>query len=218
MKKYITFLVLSLLLFPRVIEAADCSHETVSNYSKILGNINYTYRYREENKKAKFDIILLNVPTDFYVRDEVTDKYYMSDGKEMVFSSYEPNATYRFEVFPDINACSDIGARYIYVTVPGYNPYYNDPVCDGVTNYQYCNRWFQNNLSYKDFVAEVTAYKERRKTEEVISDKKVNRDTMNYILDFLKRYYMIILPIIIVSTIGYIIYHNRRDDSLISVK
>lgn len=217
MRKYITFLVLSLFLFPGIINALDCSRETINNYTKVLGNITYTYRYKEEKNKVTFDIILLNVPKDFYVHDDYHDKYSTSYGKDMTFSSFKPNDNYKFEIFPDINACPDIETKYIYVSLPGYNPYYKDPVCKGVSNYRLCNRWSNNTLKYKEFVSQVEAYKKRgiKKNPE---NKVVKTDTMGYIFDFYERYYMIILPFIIISIIGYIIYHNRRDDSLISVK
>lgn len=216
MRKYITFLVL-LLLFPQVGKALDCSHQTISEYAKVLSNVTYSYSYKETNNKVNFKITLLNVPVNFYVRDDYHNKYYFSSGRDMEFTSFPANATYKFEVLPDINACSDIEPRYIYVTLPGYNPYYNGPICKGVANYQYCNRWFQNNLKYKDFVTQVSNYKAKNaslKTEE----KVIIADNTSYILNFYTRYYMFILPTIIIVLLGYIIYHNRRDNSLISVK
>ncbi len=217
MRKYGMFLVLSIILFPGIIKAADCSDQTISNYSKILGNVTYTYQYKESNKKVSFDITLLNVPQDFYVRDDYHDNFSVSKGTDVKFTSFKPHDTYKFEIFPDINSCPTIEPQYVYVTLPGYNPYYSDPLCKGLENYQYCNRWYANSLSYKQFVTQLTNYRKKEEQSEV-KERVDKTDNLSYIIDFYQRYYMIILPVIIISIIGYIIYHNRRDDSLISVK
>lgn len=99
--------------------------------------------------------------------------------------------------------------------MPDYNPYYNDPICVGIEDYAYCKKWTKQKLNYDEFVKKATAYKASL-TDTPIIEEEIPVVEENLLLkaflDFLLKYYHIIL-ITIILICSIIIYNvNKKSD------
>ncbi len=78
-----------------------------------------------------------------------------------------------------------IKLKTITINAPNYNPYYNDPICEGLNNLSICQKWSKVELDYEGFVKKVNEYKEKNK--ETIS-KNPNTEIQNNKFDFFDIY------------------------------
>ena len=109
--------------------------------------------------------------------------------------------------------CDSSVIYYIYVATPAYNPYYSDPICEGV-NYKYCNKWQKNTLSYEEFIRNVEEYKNKKDVIEIDDNVK---GIFDIILEFYINNYYIILPTLIIIILIYIVINsiiNRKKNNL----
>ena len=90
--------------------------------------------------------------------DTVNEKDIYYSDTSLTLNGFESGKNYKFEVRSTDPFCSGSVLYYIYVTTPYFNPYYNDPICEGVS-YKYCNKWQKNDLSYDEFIENVQNYK-----------------------------------------------------------
>ena len=120
------------------VKAAACDNALKVDYQNRAKNISYSYTYNDSNNS--FNIIFTNITNGFYLIDMDTMQEYRNQG-EIVIYNVSPGNSYRYGVFTsDLNPCSGMSIYNIYVTLPFYNPYYNDPLCDGINTYKYCKK------------------------------------------------------------------------------
>lgn len=221
MKKYFKLAVVLflLVLVPVHVDAVDyldeCDYSTKAKLKRMASNINTSYTPVENNNDVTFNVTISNIYSGLVVLDGKTGNEYRYDTNrevphEVTITGLKPDQTYRYEVYTDVENCSEESLNVYYVTLPAYNPYYKDELCKGVENYKLCNRWLKHSLTHEEFVREITKYKKslnQSKKEEVIVEKKLN--TM---LEFLKDYYYIFIGLGILGVI-YVIYVRRKRDS-----
>ena len=209
--KYVLFMIL--FLVPNVIHA-ECSNSEIVQYQEQAKNINITYDYTEhENSYVLFTIKIANLTPGLYIQDSKSGTDYHYTGSDITIDNYNSGNTYRFKIFTDGGNCSDTLITKKYVTLPYYNVYYKDPICEGIEDYRYCQKWAKVILPYDEFYKKVTTYK-----NSLLSDEEnTNTNISNYcififLLNIYIKYYYIILPIIIIG--GYIIIHrhNKKQD------
>ena len=170
--KVILFVFSLLMLMPNIV-SAGCDQNEKSRLQTLASNLNFTYNYTEINQnntfnELKFSITIANIQSEFYIVDQTNKKiFYYNNKNEVVINNYNPGSTIEFIVYASSDSCR--GERIItnYVTLPPYNPFYKDSVCEGVTDYKLCNRWSRVDLSYDEFVEKVKNYKEKAKQEEI---------------------------------------------------
>jgi len=214
MSKKVLWTIISaiMLLFPTV-ASAQCSNAEIIRRSSLAKNISISYSYIEENGQVSFYIILTNLQPDFYIKDVNNQKIYYYTSNELVLNGYKPNTSYRFDVY-GTGECSERLYSH-YLTLPGYNPYYNDPICAGVTN-SVCQKWVNISYDYDTFQKEVTKIKQLTETkEEIVTEEKI-MGIYDYIIQYFISYYYIILPIIIIVGLITIIilYRKRKKEDL----
>lgn len=195
-----------IMLFPTKI-FAQCSNSEIIRRSSLSKNISISYNYIEENGQVSFYITLSNLHPDFYIKDVQNKKEYYYTSDEIVLYGYKPNTNYRFDVY-GVGECG--GRLYShYVNLPGYNPYYNDPICIGVNN-SICHKWVNISYDYDTFVKEVNKIKSKSQIQE---EEKTVEETLgiyDYIFGFFISYYYIILPIVIITCLIIIIIQNNK--------
>lgn len=206
-KKVFCIAVLTIaMLFPIKI-SAQCSNSEIIRRSSLAKNISITYNYIEENGQVSFYITLSNLQPDFYIKDVQNQKQYYYTSNEIVLYGYKPNTSYRFDVY-GVGECNERLYSH-YVNLPGYNPYYNDPICVGV-NSSICQKWVNINYNYDTFVKEVNKIKQKTQVKEENQVEEEPLGIYDYILKFFISYYYIILPIIIVVCLVIIIIQNKK--------
>lgn len=209
-KKILYILIVYIFLcFPITVFADRCSNEEKIAFASLAKNISVTYDYIEQNNQVSFNIILTNLQPGLKIKDVMNNREYYYSSSELILYGYQPGNNYRFDVY---SYSCDSKLYSHYVTLPGYNKYYSDPVCNEV-NASVCQKWITINYDYDTFVKEVNKYK-IQKIEKPIEENKEVLGIYYYIINFFVKYYYIVLPIIIIIC-SVIIYIQRKKDSLL---
>lgn len=213
MKRY--FLILILLIIPISVKASECDYQDMARYQKLASNINFSYDFVESNNTVSFNITVSNMHNDLYIVDETTGNVFSSatvGSSETVLYNYQPGNDYKFSIIPYDIYCFEEVVMSRYVNLPAYNPYYNDPVCQGNEQYKLCQKWFKMDYSYENFVKNVNNYKENLNNEENIEETE-NMHTDDFlnkiIVGFLDNYVIILVTIIAICTIGISIISKK---------
>lgn len=206
------FLLAWLLLFlPLSAKALMCPNADKVNFQEMAQNITTTYDYIESNGTASFQITLSNIPSNFIIKEAINDVKHPYAGPTLILNNYGAGKTYRFDVYVDDVNCFLERIYSIYVTVPFYNQYYQDEACKGIENYKYCQKWQSNTFTYEEFINHIESYKKSLIKEEV-PEKEKEKSIFGIILDFYLDYYVIILVFIILGSVGYTYYYNKKHD------
>jgi len=210
-KRILVFLLI--FLIPTTIVEGYCQYNEVAKYKSLASNITTSYEYVENNGKVTFSITLNNLNEELYFVDSVTGKRYNYKTEEIIIDKYEPGQTVKYQIYAVNKFCSDELLYTIRVNLPGYNPYYNDPICEGIDDYIYCKKWQKNDLEYKEFIKKVTNYKNLlNQKEPVMENPKEMNSILKAIIDVFVDYYHVIL-ISIITICGIIIYViNKKSD------
>ena len=211
--RYLKLILFMVILIPFSVDADICDYSEKVRLQTLAQNITYSYDYVEENGNVSFTITFNNMHSDLYLINSNNDSVFNYSGEELVLGGFKDNTSYKFEVRTNNIFCNSSALYYIYITTPTYNPYYSDPICVGIEEYKYCNKWQKNPYSYKQFIEHAEDYKnsliEQPKQEEVV------KGIFDIIIDFYCKYYYIILPTVIVLGLIYIIIlmiRRKRND------
>lgn len=214
--KWLLILVLvAILFYPTQGQALSltCDYEDMTRLKKIATNVQMIYDVAEENNNVTFNAYFYNAYKEIYIFDTINNKKYSSlYGKVVTINNLLPDKAYKFEIRTDLYGCSDDVIQTLYLNTPAYNPYYNDEVCQGLTNYALCQKWNKNLLSYEDFKKTVNAYRENLNKINADDNEQNKNSIFDMALQFYLDYYYIILPIIVLVG-GVIIYKNNKKDS-----
>ena len=217
MKKIGFLIIITILLFPLAVEAKCSTAETV-RLQKIAGNVNFKLDYTENYPIVKFHVTISNLHPDIKVFDLHTGNTYTygmdpNNPTEVAVFNYDADRTLEYEIYSTYNACPDEIVFKNYVTIPPYNHYYKNEQCKGLEKYKLCQKWEKNNINYAEFTETIQKYKEEYKIPD--AGQKIEDDKSKFydqIVNFISKYYAIILIPIIVICIGLIIYLDKKDD------
>jgi len=155
MKRICLLFLLAFLIPITSVNAYYCKFSEISRYKSLASNINTTYDYVEKNGSLTFSITLVNLNKELYIVDMTTEKVYNYNGNELTISGYKPGSTVKYAVYATNENCSDTLLYTVRVVLPYYNQYYSDPICEGVSDYIYCQKWYDNKLDYDTFISRV---------------------------------------------------------------
>ncbi len=214
---------------------AICPYDYESKYKKMATNVNYDLSYVEENDQAIFQVRFSNVTKELIIADLSTGKEYFPNNGEVIISNLKSGTQYNFLIKSSNNVengekiiyimvdgkkvpgytigndqnCSGLTLQKIYITTPSYNKYYNDPLCEGLQEYQICKKWNKNNYTYDEFKSEVEKIKNPEKEKK--PEKKI--DTESDLIEILRNnIYMICIIIVILFGIIYYVYQRKKGD------
>lgn len=214
MKWYKYVLVMILCLVPNIIHA-ECSNSEIVGYQEQAKNINVTYDYTEhpENNYVSFSIKINNLTPGIYIQDDLKKSIYRYNGEDVVLDNYDYGRTYKFSVYVDGGNCPGRLITTKYVNLPYYNAYYKDPLCKGIEEFRYCQKWARvKNVSYYEFKNAVEKYRKSFDNNNDISKNTSDYGIFKFLFKIYIKYYYIILPVIIVG--GYMIIrsYNKKHD------
>lgn len=215
MKKIVKLILLFFVItFPMTVKGY-CTTEEKIRYSTLASNITTSYEYTEKDTGVLFNITIHNVHKDLIIIDKQTGKKYSNKNKELNnfnINNLVDGKSYVFEVYADNKDCSYRLYNTLYVTVPKYNKYYKESVCDDASDYIYCQKWVETgNLSYEEFLVLVNNYKNNAVDEEIV-DEKEEKNWIYIVGDFWAKYYLYISGMIIIICIPIIVIKNKRDN------
>jgi len=201
-------LILLLIIFPLKIEAY-CTNQESTRYKSLSSQINSYYEFDEATKK--YNITIYNVKDELLIRNTKTFEQYINTSNqinEIVIYNQNPGESITYGVYPIGGNCNDYRMRTIYINLPHYNQYYQDPICNNNTN-QLCSRYANTTAyTYEQFVEQV---KSTSKVEEQEVVKKEKEKKKYGFFDFLEDYYIYILLIIIASGIFAIYKLDKKN-------
>lgn len=204
-------LVVSFFMFCPIIKAKNtCSNSEIVKYQELAKNVSVKYETIEEENKVYFKVKINNLIPGLKIRDVDHDTYYGYTGGEIIIpNKFYQGFNYKFYIYAD-GVCSDKMMYTKYITMPFYNDYYNSVICEGIEEFELCQKWIKT----PDYETMELRTQEYRKQKEAASQKKEvisKKNLIDYIIElYLERYY-IILPIIIVGLFIIIISQNRKN-------
>lgn len=208
MKKTLIVLLFAMFLFP-VSTRAACTDSEVVALSKMASNVVFTPVFQEET--GTFHLIVSNLNPDFYFMDVAANQNYTYTAPEIILTNYKPGKSYRFKFYSAKPSCIGNTILSKYVTLPGYNPYYKDAICEGLENYSFCQKWNNYTYSHSQFAEMVNKYKQEEEQKEEANKEPV-MGFYDYVFLYYSKYYYIILPIIIIGCLIAIMQKKKKEE------
>lgn len=192
---------LLVLLIPFSVKAA-CSNQEMTRYKSLASNIDNYYEYSD-----KFNITIYNLSEELKIVNKNDNSEYRTAGiGEVKINGINPGTSLTLGVYPNNGACSDYRLRTIYINLPYLNKYYQDELCKNNSSVL-CYKWTNtNNYTYEQFKEQV----KEKKEEEIIPEEEPE-EVRYSILEFLGKFYIPILLLIILSGSIGIYYLNKKQ-------
>ena len=215
MNKKLLILIISLLFIPCTALAEDCTTDQIDRYKKLANEIQTTFDYVEDSEGVKFNINFYNVYKELYLVDYKTFDslaIYKNNNNPIIAQGYAPGKTYSLSVLNDGSTCKQTIITRISITTPNYNKYYNDPLCEGIETYFYCQKWVNiGSVSYEEFKKNVNNYIKQQEPTKTDDDNKPEDNTVNRVRSFVANNYIYItLGVVLIALIIVIIYKRKK--------
>lgn len=209
-KHFLVFVLFLFLALPSKMSAL-CTTAQQADLQKIANNITYSYEYIESNDT--FNITLTNLDNRIYVKEDSKNKIYRNvKNKEITLGGYRSGDTITFSVY-DPSYCVHSSLKIIYINLPLKNKYHNTELCKDISDFYYCNKWTQNNLTKKQMQEKVNEYKGINDTEDDQNVLEARNYFLEKLIEIYINYYFIILPTIIVVCI-FGMYKSYKKNKL----
>ena len=216
MKKLLLFIVM--LVLPMAVFArakTGCDYSLVSRLKKYASNVNVIYDYRIENNEAIFSVTFNNIVSEIYIHDEVTGaNYYFenTNNGELVINDIKNIKKLKYKVLSRNGECNDELLLTHYITLPVYNKYSTDPLCEGLENYKLCYTFLDTDISYDEFKQKIEEYKKEKPAEKEEEKKKISeKSNWDKFLDFMVKYGIYIVAIIAILITILSIRRSRKN-------
>lgn len=203
MRRIIFGLIVSFCLLPIFVKA-ECSNNDKERLQKLANNVTYTI---DENVNGTFKVTFAGLSDDVRIFNPRNMGYYrnLSNSKvgEVSIDQLQQGETYQFYVYSATTSCVIDRFRTITINVPNINPYYNDDICKNARNYSLCQKFTEVNLSYDEFVQNVSNYIKENGSQGSTIKPQDTAKPFNF-LKFYKKYYwptfigMILIFIVII--------------------
>lgn len=199
-KKLLSIISLSLLI-PTIIYA-DCTKEEIDNFKKIEDDYKVTYDFDKDTKLYTLTFYSPNPDLyDFIGEDEtVFSNCEVLDDNMAKCSNIKPN-TYNFEIVGVTTNCNET-LKKIEITLPKYNGYYNDPLCEGIEEFVLCQPTYDKDIDYETFVSRVNSYKKNHQSKPIDNNTKEEVKEENKLIQYIQdNLFQIIIVIIFIVMI-----------------
>lgn len=186
---------------------AECSSEEVQVLKEKASNIEIKLELQENvegefgTSNKTYDVIVNNLTEEFFLIDGYFGESYgvrdKDDNGQIVFYSYMPG-TYNFKIYSQ--ECGTLIST-IKVEVPRYNPFFGDPLCEGISgeDLDVCGEWYSGELDYETFKSKVEKYKNLNNLED---NKNSNSSfSINKIVIFLVASVFVVVTMVLIVII-----------------
>lgn len=212
MKKIITIILVSLIINTNIIYA-ECTTEEQEYYKSIEDKYQTTYVFDKESRTYTMTLTYGDISTFSYSIEgdgmeianiEVTDK--------IIVSNLAPGQYIAF-VVGLTDSCNDV-LKKEEITLPQYNQYAYDPVCEGIEEFVLCSPTYDKELDYDTFISRVNSYKKNKANQDKTDNNTEEKPTIK---EWLKDNYMYfiyaiigIVALLIIALIVKVIYNHER--------
>ena len=182
---------------------AACTQDEINEFKRIEDDYKVTYDF---NKNTKKYTLRFEAP--------LPDKYYyeMSASENIVCQGINETTiecdgfladTYEIVIVGMTEKCNDT-LKTTTLTLPKYNEYSEDPLCEGIEEFVLCNPTYDKEIDYDTFVSRVETYKRtKNKNENINNDNDTGNN--NKLLNNMKTYIEENLIQIIIVTVFIIL-------------
>lgn len=209
MRRYVTLFIL-LFMVSFNVKAAVCNNNDKVRYQEMAKNITYSYEYNDANNT--FNLIFTNISEELYLENLETEERYNYQGPELRIVNLIPGNSYKYNVSTGNVDCLNEDLYTVYVTLPYYNSFYNNELCNGIENYKYCKKFINKSVTYEEFVKNVTDYKNSLANNLEENPENNVSSIFKTMFNWFLKYYYIILPIVIVTLLLIIWIYNKKHD------
>jgi len=196
-KKYLLIPLLSFLCLTKVY--ADCSQDEIDEFKKIEDDYNITATINLDNKQP---LIIINNPEPkkfgYQLIQENGSIISLHDIKEteVAISNILPGA-YTVEIIGLTNTCNST-LRTETLTVFKYNKYSEDQLCKGNEEFYLCQVMYDTDIDYETFKSRLELYIKNKNTSiedlnVAEQDENIINKTFENIINFLTKYYVVII-------------------------
>lgn len=203
MKKFIWTILVLMTCIPKV--NALCDYKLRANEKELASNVAFDYEYIE-GQEVTFNVTVSNLFGGLILQDPNGKTY--QNQEEIVIKGFKEGTTLLFTLLSPTDECSTNILYTKYITLPSYNPFYNDPVCEGI-DFSLCNKWVKVTYSHSKFVEEVNKYKHQEGLDEKKEEESKESFFSMLIRIFTKYYYytigiaVLIIVLIVLRIIRY---------------
>lgn len=225
LKKLIKIILFLIIVFPFGIKAEEidsydnwytCDFREKARLISIASNLALSTDYFELNNMVEFSITISNPHPDIYIVDTIKNENYYYDPSsanpaEIKITGYKDGITVKYEIHSVDIVCMENLIMSKYVTLPPYNQYYKDPICKDIPDFSLCKKWVKVNYTYDEFIEQVEKYKAGLE-EETQTPEDDYDGYFNELIEIFIKYYIYILPIIIIlGIVGINILKRRKE-------
>jgi uncharacterized protein YlxP (DUF503 family) len=228
--KYIILILMAFLCMPKIANALDpaCTTKEQNRLKELVNRTQVSYEIYDAVDEDTGDITkafrvsISNFSSDFFVEDTELGTYFeYIDNPTVVSDGFFPNQTLQLPFYASYSGvCHGFLIMTKMVAIPPYNEYSEDPLCEGIENYELCKPYTSISIdSYSQFEDMVKAYKaslNNNNDDKPTPTKEEKESIWNQIFDFLIKYNLyFLLPMIILGTTGIVIIEIRKRRSIL---
>lgn len=181
--KYFLCLLFCLFVCPLITHAA-CDYQRMAELSKIASNVQFSYSYEVVDGYPQFIANISNITSDIYLEDNYGN--IINSNNEIQFSVTGSDLL-KYNIYSKDNSCYGELLTTKYLSLPIYNYYSEDSLCQKNLNSKYCQKWGSFDITYDDFKYDLT----KNANDNVINDNSNN--FFDKVLNFVKNWENIIL-------------------------
>lgn len=229
MKKLFYCLIFCILFaLPNVVKAETylyCEQYNLLKLQKLASNITYSYDYVETFKvgskygDVSFKVTIYNLDPRIYLYDRNKQVSYVTPNRELVFNNIKPGTSLEFIVHGNDYGCKE-ELMTVNITVPFYNKYYVDELCEKFPDNELCDKWRLVDLTYEEFAKKIEHDRiVEGGFDDQVDDIKTFKDYFVEIVSFLDEYKFIIFgSVIILSGLGIIYLKSLKKKDNFDLK
>lgn len=200
-KNKLLFIALLSLFIPSTIYA-DCTKEEINNFKKIEDDYKITYEFNKDTKL--YTLTFYSPEPDIYDYTSPDSNTFLNCeviNNNTVKCSNIQSDEYNFEIIGMTDSC-DITLKKIKITLPKYNTYSEDPLCEGIEEFVLCQPTYDKDIDYETFVSRVNSYKKNHPVKEDIDEKKEEPKEQNKIIKYIQdNLFQIIIMIVFITLV-----------------
>ena len=210
MKKLLALL---LILVPFNVKAY-CDASAIVDLKEQASNLSISYDYRIVDNKAYFDVTITNITNEIYLEDDNgrVIRYEDTNNGEIILADYTAQKI-KFQAYAVDEECYDLALVTKYVNFPVYNYRYSDPLCNGIEEYELCQKWNAPSVSDDEFKEKVELYRKKIENDKTESTYQTDKSFLTKISTLFISYYLVVIPVIICICL-YLFYKNKKSEIL----
>ncbi len=217
---YTLFLLISFVFILGYPKADSCNYKEQSNLTKEASNINIKYEIVDKTDEMPksgavysknyyyIQVSIYNLSPNMYIemtndlnKEKVVYRY--SDATDGIISFKKPTESvikYTFNIYAETANCN-MRLRTKSLTVPRFNQYYNNGVCQELKDFKYCQELITSTADDSEIVQKINA-----EYDKLVAQRKANLKKDNIFIKILKISGIVILILGVLGATGYIVY------------